>query len=273
MCLPCWRRLLAAVYGEGGDCSASNPDIAPSSRALDCTEPPSAAPWWRARVSRRACWPFRSACCLGAIATRTLASQWTNRTSGSANRTASSAAPGSPAFPPCSTAVPAMLRRLDAPPRPRNGCDARGAVHSRGEAGDAASTFARCKHCSSRWRRAAGSPSTAGCWSLARASWASRGYCHVNDITMSIQLFSCILRRAQVQHRYAGPTDRSPLHGIAWRKAPGNRCYRIVRLRVSPLKAIQREAMHVPTAPRVISNGITRAKLTSALHTDGVSGR
>ena len=39
MCLPCWRRLLAAVYGEGGDCSASNRDIAPSSRALDCTEP------------------------------------------------------------------------------------------------------------------------------------------------------------------------------------------------------------------------------------------
>ena len=32
------------------------------------------------------------------------------------------------------------------------------------------------KHCSSSWRRAAGSPSTAGCWSLARAAWASRGY-------------------------------------------------------------------------------------------------
>jgi len=207
--LPCRRRLLAAIYGEGGDCSASNPDTRLVHRHSH-----------RAPPLCRRCF-----------------ADWT-------------------------------LRRGR-----RNGCDARGAVHSRGEAGDAASTFARCKHCSSRWRRAAGSPSTAGCWSLARASWASRGYCHVNDITMSIQLFSCILRRAQVQHRYAGPTDRSPLHGIAWRKAPGNRCYRIVRLRVSPLKAIQREAMHVPTAPRVISNGITRAKLTSALHTDGVSGR
>jgi hypothetical protein len=39
MCLPRWRRSLAAVYGEGGDCSLSNPDIAPSSCAMDCTEP------------------------------------------------------------------------------------------------------------------------------------------------------------------------------------------------------------------------------------------
>jgi hypothetical protein len=51
------------------------------------------------------------------------------------------------------------------------------------------------------------------------------------------------------------------------------RRYRIVWLGVPPLSAIQREAMHVPTAPRVISNGTTRAKLTSALHADGVSGR
>ncbi len=32
------------------------------------------------------------------------------------------------------------------------------------------------KHCSSSWRRAAGSPSAAGCSSLTRAAWASRGY-------------------------------------------------------------------------------------------------
>jgi hypothetical protein len=32
------------------------------------------------------------------------------------------------------------------------------------------------KHCSSSWRRAAGSPSAADCSSLARAAWASRGY-------------------------------------------------------------------------------------------------
>jgi hypothetical protein len=31
--------VLAAIYGGGGDCSASNPDIAPSSCAMDCTEP------------------------------------------------------------------------------------------------------------------------------------------------------------------------------------------------------------------------------------------
>jgi len=234
---------------------------------------PSAAPWWRARVSRRACWPFRSACCLGRLRPEHLPrnglTERQDRQTGRHHRPRLVHRHSHRARPLCRRCFADWTLRRGR----RNGCDARGAVHSRGEAGDAASTFARCKHCSSRWRRAAGSPSTAGCWSLARASWASRGYCHVNDITMSIQLFSCILRRAQVQHRYAGPTDRSPLHGIAWRKAPGNRCYRIVRLRVSPLKAIQREAMHVPTAPRVISNGITRAKLTSALHTDGVSGR
>jgi hypothetical protein len=31
--------LLAVFYGEGGDCSLSNPDIAPSSCAMACTEP------------------------------------------------------------------------------------------------------------------------------------------------------------------------------------------------------------------------------------------
>ena len=31
--------VLAAFYGEGGDCSASNPDIPPSSCAMACTEP------------------------------------------------------------------------------------------------------------------------------------------------------------------------------------------------------------------------------------------
>lgn len=32
------------------------------------------------------------------------------------------------------------------------------------------------KRCSNNWPPAVGSPSTAGCWSLARAAWASRGY-------------------------------------------------------------------------------------------------
>jgi hypothetical protein len=42
--------------------------------------------------------------------------------------------------------------------------------------------------------------------------------------------------------------------------------YRIPPLGTPSLSAIQRKAMHVPMAPRVISNGIARAKLTSALH-------
>ena len=31
--------VLAAIYGGAGDCAPSNPDIAPSSCAMDCTEP------------------------------------------------------------------------------------------------------------------------------------------------------------------------------------------------------------------------------------------
>jgi hypothetical protein len=50
------------------------------------------------------------------------------------------------------------------------------------------------------------------------------------------------------------------------------RRYRIVWLGAASLSAIQREAMHVPMAPRVISNGIAGAKLTSALHPDAVRG-
>jgi hypothetical protein len=42
--------------------------------------------------------------------------------------------------------------------------------------------------------------------------------------------------------------------------------YRIPPLGTPSLSAIQRKAMHVPMAPRVISNGIAGAKLTSALH-------
>jgi len=55
----------------------------------------------------------------------------------------------------------------------------------------------------------------------------------------------------------------------SWRRlipaSISHRRYRIVWLGAASLSAIERETMHVPMAPRVISNGIARAKLTSAL--------
>ena len=80
-----------------------------------------------------------------------------------------------------------------------------------------------------------------------------------------------------LRHRSARPnSSETPIkrvHRHEFRRSHPAQLFVHLKPFLSPLKAIPREAMHVPTAPRVISNGITRAKLTSALHTGGVSGR